>query len=207
MRRCCGPASSQGKLELERLATAFTEIGMHLETAQTLLKRALLSPKNPLIWNDLGVAYMAAGKTDEARGAFLRACNVSPEYPLPLYNLGRLAIERCHTEQAKSSPSSELIQDFASEAISYLTISLLRDPSLSQAHALLSSAYEAVGERTRASAHMQEASRVNPELYVKPKRTWLQKFSFQTAQQVHSVRTSSPFLASTRREVNSETDR
>jgi Flp pilus assembly protein TadD len=62
-------------------------MGMHAEAAEVLVERARLSPGNPMIWNDLGVEYMAAGQPDEATAAFTRAHKVFPQYPLPLYNL------------------------------------------------------------------------------------------------------------------------
>ena len=163
MRRCCGVPSGQSKLTLERSAKLFSEAGMHIEAARALVERAKLSPRNPMIWNDLGVQYVAAGQLEEAQGAFRRAYTAFPEYPLPLYNLGGLAIARCVEEQARQYPSLELTRKLAMEAIQYLAESLSRDPLLWPAHALLSSAYAVIGDHARSRFHGQEASRLSPE--------------------------------------------
>jgi len=176
MRRCCGVPSSQAKLNLERSARLLAEAGMHAEAAQALFERAKLSPHNPMIWNDLGVEYVAAGQSGEAHGAFKRAHRAFPHYPLPLYNLGRLTIGRCLVEQARQDPSLELTQRWATEAIHYLTESLSRDPLLWHAHWLLWSAYTVVEDEARSRFHAQEASRLSPEKGAELKRTLVQRF-------------------------------
>ncbi len=83
MRECCGAASSPSKLKLERSARILAETGMHADAARALAERAKLSPHNPMIWNDLGVEYLAAGQPDAAYKAFVRAHKVFPDYPTP----------------------------------------------------------------------------------------------------------------------------
>jgi tetratricopeptide (TPR) repeat protein len=48
------------------------------------------TPASPLAWNGLGMAYIGAGRSDEAAGAFLKALSIDPGYELSLNNLGAL---------------------------------------------------------------------------------------------------------------------
>lgn len=201
MRRCCGVPSSQAKLNLERSARALAEAGMHAEAAQVLVERAKLSPHNPMIWNDLGVEYVAAGQSAEAHVAFQLAHKAFPEYALPLYNLGRLAMEACIEEQARQSPSLELTRRLATEAIHYLIESLMRDPLLGQTHCLLSSAYAVVGDETRSMRHAQEASRLSPEKGAEPKRTLVQSLLLRKSRRP-SARSALPYLLSSGETIN-----
>jgi Flp pilus assembly protein TadD len=189
-RRCCGMPSSAGKLKLERLARIMSETGMHAEAAQALGERAKFSPENPMIWNDLGIQHMAAGQSDEAYAAFVRAHRALPEYPLPLYNLGRLAMGRCIQEQAKQRSSIDLLIESATEAIGHLKESLERDPLLTHAHVLLSIAYETIGDVVHASLHMQEAVRLDPDISPRQRTPFLRRLIST------KVRPSSPFIAS-----------
>lgn len=195
MRRCCGVPSSEGKLNLERSAKLLAEAGMHAEAAEALAERAKLSPQNPMIWNDLGVEYIAAGQAEKADGALKRAHQAFPDYALPLYNMGRLAMGRCIEEQAREQPSLELAQRLATQAIHYLTESLSRDPLLGQAHALLSFAYAVVGDDTRSGLHAQEASRLNPEESRELERPFVQSVLLRKPGK-RPVRCALPFLLS-----------
>ena len=201
MRQCCGQPSNPTKLALERSAELLAEAGMHAEAAQALAERAKLSPHNPMIWNDLGVESMAAGQPDAAYTAFLQAHKVFPDYPLPLYNLGRLAMGRCVEEQARQPSSAPLIDKSAKEAIAYLHESLARDPLLSLAHALLSSAYEIAGDDVQAKLHEQEASRLDPGRFVERKLTWLQRIPLLRRIGLDAARPSLPFVSSSGRHI------
>jgi Flp pilus assembly protein TadD len=194
MRRCCGTPSSPSKLKLETSAKALADTGLHAEAAQALAERAKLSPHNPMIWNDLGVEYIAAGEPDAARKAFLRAHKVFPDYPLPLYNLGRLALGRSLNGPEHSSPSADLTG--AIEAIGYLDECLLKDPLLSEAYALLSTAYQAIGDDAQAQHHLQEALRLSPESPPAPGSPWSQRIPALPTLETHPTRPR-PFLSST----------
>ncbi len=45
-------------------------------------------PGNDMAWRGLGFAYSKLHKPDQAIPAYLRAYNIDPEVPTPLYNLG-----------------------------------------------------------------------------------------------------------------------
>ena len=177
MRRCCGARSSQTKLDLERSARRFAELGMHGEASETLLERAKLSSHNPMVWNDLGVEYAAAGKPDEAHAAFVRAYKAFPDFPVPLYNLARLVMDRCFAEQAQRTASPFEVCKFAREAMGYLQESLSRDTYLAQAHALLSAAYEVVGSSDLARVHMPDALELKLDILPSQIRNVLQRTS------------------------------
>ena len=168
---------------------------MHTEAAQVLADRAQLSPHNPMIWNDLGVELMAAGQPDAACRAFLRAHKSFPEYPLPLYNLGRLSMNRV-AEHPQQASSPELVRKLAAEAIDYLNQSLSKDPLLRQAHALLSIAYSLVGDKAQANFHAQKASRFGLDRDENRRRTWLQRIPILRKATSQTALPSLPFLSS-----------
>jgi len=172
MRKCCGRPSSEAKLELERSAKTFAETGKHAEAAEALRKRVRLSPENPMVWNDLGVQSMAAGLPEAAYEAFQRAHQALPDYPLALYNLGAFAMVCCVLGQGVQDSPVERTQSLAQEAIRYLTRSLDREPSLTQAHVLLSAAYGVIGDEVRAQFHRQQAAAPDSNAFATTGRTW-----------------------------------
>lgn len=202
MRRCCGAPSSPAKLEWERSAVTFAQAGMHSEAAHALLERAKLSPDNPMIWNDLGVEYMAAGNPDEAHRAFVRAVKVLPDYSVALYNLARLTMGRCVEKQAMRALSPVLILSLAIEAIGYLNASMAKDSLLHEAHTLLYYAYSTSGDTARAASHRQAALRLNPDVFAKPQRTWRERLLLVTKGPSRSPILSVPFIASSLKRMN-----
>ena len=53
-----------------------------------LLKAQKLNPKDPVIYNDLGLVYMAKERPDVAVGQFKKALELNPDYSLAKNNLG-----------------------------------------------------------------------------------------------------------------------
>ena len=54
-----------------------------------LLEKALeKAPDNVSIYNSLGTAYMAIGKSEEAVNCYKKALELSPKSPIAYYNLG-----------------------------------------------------------------------------------------------------------------------
>lgn len=204
MRRCCGAPSSQTKLNLEAAAMRFSEAGMHEEAAQVLMERARLSPQNPMVWNDAGVEYMAAGQTQEAHQAFRLALKALAHYTPSLYNLGRLAIEHCAAEKAKEHPSEQRIREFATEAVQYLEKSLSLDPLQHQTHAALSTAYSVMGDAVRATFHLKMASELKPAELAVPERTWVEQLFLRAFANSNS-QAALPFLFSTGKEIKVST--
>ena len=148
---------------------------MHADAAQVLSERARLSPQNPMVWNDLGVEYVAARQTKEAHEAFARALRAVADYTPSLYNLGRLAMDHCAAEEEKELPSKDRARAFATEAIRYLEASLSKDPQDHRTHAALSTAYTHIGDTVRAGFHSNQASKLHPVEVVQPKRTLLEQ--------------------------------
>jgi Flp pilus assembly protein TadD len=168
LRACCGRPSSSTKLELEQTAWNLSQEGKHREACEVFERRVALSPDNPMIWNDLGNEYAAAGELDKALAALKRAHEVFPAYPLPLYNLGKYMLDRCHElqqefQEADSSAQTRL-QELAAEAIGYFKQSLERDPDNAACHQNLAIAYALAEDAEKARAHTMEASRLDPSL-------------------------------------------
>ena len=166
---------------------------MHSGAAEVLARRVELSPKNPMIWNDLGVEYVSAGQHEAAAQAFSKAHQAFAEYPLPLYNLGRLAME---LYAAHRSGLSELSRKFALEAIGYVHESVCRDPQFYHAHLLLAEAYDAVDDQPRASSHAKMASRLNPDEPIAQRALWLEKVPLLGKALVRTKHPPLPFVLS-----------
>ena len=172
---------------------------MHAEAAQTLSERARLSPQNPMVWNDLGVEHVAARQLVEAHEAFIRALSAVPDYTPSLYNLARLAMDRCVAEKAKQHPAEDRTRAFASEAIQYLETSLHKDPLDHLTHAALSAAYTYIGDTVRARFHSEEASELHPVEVAQSKRTFLEQLMVRVLAKPRSQAVL-PFLFSTGKE-------
>jgi Flp pilus assembly protein TadD len=59
------------------------------------------TPGSPLAWNGLGMAYINAGRSDEAADAFLKALSIDPDYELALNNIGALYNSLGKTPEAR----------------------------------------------------------------------------------------------------------
>jgi Flp pilus assembly protein TadD len=59
------------------------------------------TPSSPLAWNGLGMAYVDAGRSDEAADAFLKALSIDPDYELALNNIGALYNTRGKISEAR----------------------------------------------------------------------------------------------------------
>ena len=170
-------ANDQTKLALERSARQFADLGMHAAACEALEKRAALSPQNPMIWNDLGVEYAAAGRLNDALSAFRRAHAALPQYPVALYNLGRFHLDRYQEQQPEpqSKTPSEPALGLATKAAEYLQTSLTHDPSLAHSHELLHKAFKILGNTQQADHHLAEAIRLNPGLRTLYHPSWIQR--------------------------------
>ncbi|HEY5380908.1 MAG TPA: tetratricopeptide repeat protein [Acidobacteriaceae bacterium] len=164
LRACCGRPSSNAKLELEETAWRLSKEGKHREACEVFERRVALSPDNPMIWNDLGNEYAAAGEMDKALAALKRAHEVFPAYPLPLYNLGKYTLDRCAELQQAGSSAKARLHDLAAEAIGYFKQSLERDPDNAACHQNLAIAYALTDDADKARAHTMEALRLDPSL-------------------------------------------
>lgn len=181
LKSCCGKPSSSGKLELERMARQLSKTGMHKEACEALEKRLALSPDNPLIWNDLGAEYAAAGQSDKALLALKRAHAVCPTHPVPLYNLGKYTLESCLQVQRSQHSDRAHVRELASEAIGYLTACLEREPDDAACHRQLAVAYRVVKDRKKAMAHMLEVTRLDQAMK-SPLKRWMEKIVRYLAQ-------------------------
>lgn len=159
---CCHQLPRGSKVELEETAWRLSKAGRHDEACEVLEQRVALSPDNPMIWNDLGNEYAAAGQMHQALAALKRAHEVCPDYPLPLYNLGKYLLDRCLLLQNEGSGDMQQIHGMATEAIEYFKSSLERDFENAACHHNLALAYGIVKNFSMATVHVMEARRINP---------------------------------------------
>ncbi|WP_213807686.1 hypothetical protein [Granulicella sp. dw_53] len=148
------------KLAMRRDAERLAAAGRHLEASEVLEKLAARSPRNPLIWNDLGVQYRAAGRMDEAFVALRRAHAVDSSYPPTLYNLGRFTLDRAVSLREGGVSAEVEVQGMLMEAIGYLNANLDRDPENVDGHRCIAFAYRMRRDERMAEAHMVVAVRL-----------------------------------------------
>lgn len=147
------------KLEMRKLAESLAREGRHSEACETLEKLAALSPMNPLIWNDLGIQYEAAGQIEKAFTALQRARAIDSTYPPTLYNLGRLTLHQFVTLH-ETGPATKDSHKLLVEAIRFLNANLDRDPENADGHYYLALAYGFNQDEVRAAAHAKIALRL-----------------------------------------------
>ncbi len=158
-------------------ATVVVLIGCAIGTAQqlrhwrntmTLFERAVaVTQYNYLAHNDLGVQYLAAGRTNDALHQFIESLKASPHRGHARYNLaGILASQGRHAEaraqyalaliqQADQNKIQSALDNFAAEA--------RKNPMDPEASYYLANALSAVGRGVEAIAPLENVVRVKPD--------------------------------------------
>lgn len=154
------------KLEMRRTVENLARERKHLEACEILEKLVALSPRNPLIWNDLGVQYEAAGHIDKAFIALRRGHQVDPTYPPTLYNLGKFTIDRFMRLQKSGELTNAESERMLAEAIGFLNANLDRDPENAEGHFYIALAYDLNRNEDMAQSHMTVALRLREALEV-----------------------------------------
>jgi tetratricopeptide (TPR) repeat protein len=170
MKMCCRKVTrstklqmtSSSKLAMRRAAEGLAKAGKHLEACEILERLAAQSPRNPLIWNDLGVQYEASGQIDKAFVALKRGHEVDSTYPPILYNLGKFTLDRLIDLREAGLPAPGML----TEAIGFLNANLDRDPDNADGHHCRALAYRLNQEEPIALAHMTAAFRLRAALKV-----------------------------------------
>jgi len=163
--RCAKPPMTPGiKLAMRRTAEAFAKEGKHLEACEILEKLVALSPRNPLIWNDLGVQYEAAGQIDKAFVALRRGHQIDSTYPPTLYNLGKFTLDRLLSLRKAGLPTQAEVQEMLTEAIGFLNANLDKDPDNADGHHCIALAYSLNQNEDMARAHMTVSLRLRETL-------------------------------------------
>jgi tetratricopeptide (TPR) repeat protein len=158
------PIPRSMKLEMRRAVEGLAKEGRHVEACEILEQLVTLNPRNPLIWNDLGVQYGAAGDLDKALAALQRGHAVDSTYPPILYNLGKFTLDR-YTRLRDAGGLSEVeIQGMLGEAIGFLNANLDRDPDNADSHYYVALAYSLNRDEAMALAHMTVALRLKESL-------------------------------------------
>jgi hypothetical protein len=95
-------------------ASAYDFLGMSALThdrpaeAASFLQRAIACAPNPRFFHELGLAWLGAGRLEEARSAFTRATALNPAVGEPWYGLARIALARRDTLSASACLDSAL---------------------------------------------------------------------------------------------------
>jgi tetratricopeptide (TPR) repeat protein len=178
MKLCCGVAHTtkpsltpSEKLEMRRKVEELDRAGQLLEACEILGQLLAVSPRNPLIWNDLGVQYEASGQTDKALDALRRGYLCDSTYPPILYNLGKFTLDRFIRLHKAGELTQAEGQQLLEKAAEFLNANLDRDPDNADAHYNLALVYALGQDERRAQVHMTVALRMNQDL--EPPSEWL----------------------------------
>ncbi len=179
MKLCCRGVAHGGKLsltptkklEMRRKVEELDRAGQHLEACEILAQLLAVSPRNPLIWNDLGIQYEASGQPEKALDALRRGYLCDSTYPPILYNLGKFTFDRFIRLQAAGELTDAEGQKLLGKAVEFLNANLDRDPDNADAHYNLALIYALGQDERRAQAHMAAALRMKQDL--EPPSEWL----------------------------------
>jgi len=169
---CCGKIGRTNqlsltpsrKLEMRREVERLDRAGRHLEACEILVQLLAVSPRNPLIWNDLGIQYEACGQTEKALDALRRGHLCDSTYPPILYNLGKFTFDkfiRLHNARRLCDAEG---QELLKKAAEFLKVNLDRDPDNADAHYNLALIYALSHNERHAQAHMRLALRMRQDL-------------------------------------------
>jgi predicted Zn-dependent protease len=156
------------KLAMRIDAESLAEAGKHVEAIEVLEKLLARSPRNPLIWNDLGVQYEAAGQIDKAFIALRRGHAIESTYPPTLYNLGKFTLDRYMSLDEAGLATKGEREGMLAEAISFLNAYLDRDPDNADGHYYIALAHDLNQDERMALAHMTVALRLKKTLEAPP---------------------------------------
>jgi tetratricopeptide (TPR) repeat protein len=114
------------------------------EEAAALLRQVVdADPADYPAWTELGTMYYAAGKAEEAEGAYARALKERPDFVRAAVNLGRLRIA-----MRKFEPAVEVLSAAAE-----------KHPESGDVQLLLGEAYLQLKKGSKAVPHLEEAAR------------------------------------------------
>jgi tetratricopeptide (TPR) repeat protein len=165
---CCGKLgrtmkltlTPRVKLEMRWQVEKLDLAGRHPEACEILNQLLAASPRNPLIWNDLGVQYEACGQIDRALEALRRGHLCDSTYPPILYNLGTFTLNKFVDLQNSGKLTGSEGPELLREAAEFLNANLDRDPDNADAHYNLALVYALSGEASRAQIEMKLALRM-----------------------------------------------
>ena len=138
---------------------------------QTLQRLQAAVKEHPLVSMAEGRLHQAQGRVDRAIAAYERAMVLAPKDPDPLLTLVKLEVAQGHLKQAKAR----------------LETLIDKHPDHLFAHGLLGEIYTIAGDVSRADAHFEQATKLNPK-WLTPwldwGSLWLRQKRFDQAVQV-----------------------
>jgi tetratricopeptide (TPR) repeat protein len=159
------------KLEMRREVDRLDLAGRHREACEILAQLLAISPRNPLIWNDLGIQYEACGQTENALDALRRGHLCDATYPPILYNLGKFTLDKFIRLRNAGALGPADGQELLQQAAEFLNANLDRNPENADAHHNLALVHALGRDEARAKAHLTIASRLRQDS--EPPLEWL----------------------------------
>jgi Flp pilus assembly protein TadD len=98
-------------------AFAFDQLGIRainasrFDQAARLLEKAIVAAPNPRYFHEAGLAYLGAGRLEDARVKFAHTITLTPNVPDPWVGLARVALARGDRESARAYADSALARD------------------------------------------------------------------------------------------------
>jgi type IV pilus assembly protein PilF len=137
-----------------RIGEANIQAGQYTQALKELLEAEKLTPDNPKVHYDLGIAYERKGFTDEAVREFQKAIALKPDYSEALNYLGTIYLTRGHYDEAIQSFNRALANP------------LYGTPSVVLYN--MGRAFRAKGDTRAAYSSFSEAIRKEPNSYLVP---------------------------------------
>ncbi len=156
--------------------------GQDRRAAELINQAITIMPDNPLYYFNLGIAYKAQNRLEQARAVFEQVLALKPDYAEAWNELGLISYQLGDREQASEKYQKALnlkpglaaawnnmgniIKDQGrlQEAISYFQNALRLDPAYAEAHNNLGNMLDDTGQKEEALKHLREACRLKPDL-------------------------------------------
>jgi len=151
------------------------------DTVSLYRHMADLAPRALIVRNNLALALLDSGRTEEAIGEFQAALRVRPEYVLARQNLADALIKTGRVDEAiqhwrealRIDPNLAMVhyrlgslllgRNAVDEAMPHLAAAVQLRPSMAEAHNNLGVALLKSGRREDAAGHFREAVRLKPD--------------------------------------------
>ncbi|NPA42122.1 MAG: tetratricopeptide repeat protein [Aquificae bacterium] len=184
----CAPKSDTKKEEEWRY---LYDLGMsafyaknYSEAIARLYQATRVAPREPKVWNALGIAYMEVEEYNKAKQAFLKALQVSPSFSEARMNLGILHLK---------------MKDYR-QAIKYLE-EALQDETFDKKHIAfyhLAKVYKELGKEDKYMEYLKKATAYNPmflEAQLELGSAYLDKRQYEEAEKLYKNLISNNFKA------------
>ncbi len=130
-----------------QLGDAYFKLGLEEKAEEKFTAARKHDPENPIVLNHSGVFYSQRGFIDKARGFFLRAVALRPDYAAPHTNLGLIDLQEGESDRA----------------LARFKTALAADPCHRDARYNLAAVYVERGDNRAAERHYRKVIELEPD--------------------------------------------